>query len=250
MISPVKQDLNSERGAVLVLGIIVLGLALVMATLVIDVQLGERTGRMIQRTVDSAALAGTTQLIPQDKLNIDDQVPAVSLQGWRKAKRAAVALLRAGRFYGDSGMLQGAMMPAEGTAVNPWETAIDSNYSPEQNSYKFVSYAFGNPVRLEITIERGVFYKIPPMTAPIFVALENGSTCGQFVFPGSIPGGFCQTLNVLPPKASAPTHLFANATRVVANLKHLPTVFARIQHVAIGEFGDITRMSVAAQDIQ
>jgi len=234
----VEQDLKSERGVVLVMGLVVIILVLLMAVLVIDVQLAERTGRMMQRAVDSAALAGATQLDPQ-AIN-----PTKAKQAWYQSKRATVALLRAGKFYGDGGLIAGVLTPTEGSESNPYENQLDPNGN---GIYSFVSYSLGAPiVKVEIKIERGVFYRIGTMASPEFVALENGSECRDFTFQDE----FCATLVALLSGPNTPTFRFANATRVTTTLKHLPTIFARLQYVTIGEFGDITRIGMAAQDIE
>lgn len=256
-----SRGVRGERGAALLLGLGMVLLMCIIGALVVDIPLGENAVRRVQRAVDAAALAGAQQLryptdwgldVPWSDIPADEQ-----LSGWRLAKRAVFATLRrdANSFPGSTPI---AAYPRDpGGANDRW---WDSN----PGSYGFVHYEYnaGGVGEVRLVIERGLFTIVNPLpaTGPVefaFTSLEGEEKCFGSV-SGPIPvlpyreGGVsypaCPDPTTLPVEHAA-VYNVANAVRVTATIRRLPTFFARLQQIAVGNLPDISRTGIAAPDL-
>lgn len=202
-----------EAGAILVIvALIVLTVIISIAALVIDNARATITATDLQKTVDAASLAGSKEL--------DGTV-----QGWKNAKRAVIALLKINSVFGSTGALPAGFVLDAGT--------IDNVPGGEVSPYQGTEGSAGN---LVVTVERGAHWqKMNLMDGEAeyeFISFE-----GSPLAPGAVPLAY-----------GAPVYSIANAIKVSVKVKDLGVTFSKV--FGRSTLGDIERSAIAVSDEQ
>lgn len=179
---------NSEHGAIMLLMVLLITGMIGVVALVVDSSREQLTMNHLQSTSDAAAIAAATQLDG-------------TFQGWAKAKRAAVASLRANMIYGAAeGLDTVSFDPRLITPlVDPAQIIDPNELTPK---YQGTIAEVGN---LRISVQRGVYW-------------QNGFRPLEEPLEGELPGHFLML----------PVHLIANAVQVSIHISDVPTYFASV----------------------
>lgn len=219
---------HRERGAIIIIVYLSLLAFLTFSVLVLDIPYLERTGRSLQRAVDAAALAGTTQLSRKNLL------------GWRSAKRAALLALQ------ENG-IAGTDWPTIdlGTLSGTYGSEEDEMWEPAAGGYQYIEYTAGGTRKLKIRFDRGIYQ--PPETwtvnTKIFWSLEEGQ-------PARDANDKCRQVDADGPTACASLPWFyevADAMRVTVTLENIPTLMGKV--LGLTSFSYIERTGTASPEV-
>ena len=205
---------SNEHGGIIALFAIVLGLAVMVASLVVDHGKEELTVENLQRSADAAALAGARAL--------DGRI-----DGWRSSKKAAMHTLRRNSVHSVGATTLAALRLTDGPA-SYWDTHDSELPSATTTAPAIHRGTRGSSGEISVEFERGTLWADPEEpTQYKFTSLEDAED-GKFHF--------------------AAAYMLSNAVRVRVTLNELPTTFGRIFGAA--GFGSLTRESIAVSDAE
>lgn len=215
---------DEERGAVLIIGLMLILFFLFIAALVLDIARIERVTLDLQQAADAASLAGAAVLKP----NPDSSLEASETLGWRAAKVLAFRLLGRNSVFSDGHEVNGGPLAASSC------TDLPTPIYDTSDTWKCIEFDYPN---LIVRIERGIYYN-DGSGQLLFSSMENlPDCCAQSPCRDHV--AYCSSSGVTaePPQVS-------NAVRVALTLKRIPTIFAGILHV--GDVRLITRQAVSS----
>lgn len=247
----IKSRSRHESGAALIMVYLAILMFLYVAILFLDIPFMERVGRTIQRAADAASLAGTVQLTKRSYQNADLPTrQAYRAQGWRDAKRAVFAALKANEIAG----IETSIFPSTPTFIDDDDDVEgDDDHSHhaqdtlDNSAYGYESFTLSNGVQTGIlTITRGVYERpaswTPPTPQPqIFYPIEIGHS--------SRTGNQCIAAIVGPPALPSacdfpqPIENVADSVLVTITVDNVPTLFAKL--LGFNSFATITRTATS-----
>ena len=214
---------DSERGAVLLVGLALILFFLFIAALVLDIARIERVTLDLQQAADASSLAGASVLKPVPDGTLDQ----TETLGWRAAKVITFRILSRNPIFSDGHEVNGG--PLAATGCNELPVPIYD----QDDTWKCVELDYPN---LIVRIERGVYYN-DGSGQLLFSAMDNLTDCCA-QSPCREHVAYCAGGG-----AAAPPEV-SNAVRVRLTLKRIPTIFAGLLH--IGEVRNISREAVSS----
>lgn len=205
---------KNERGGIITLFALVLGLAVMVAALVVDHGKEELTVENLQRSADAAALAGARSLNGR-------------IDGWRESKKAAMHAIRRNSVHSVGATTLSGLRLTDGPA-SYWDTHDSEIPSATTSAPALHRGTRGSAGEIEVEFERGTLWADPDQEGKFrFRSLEEAES-GVSHYTSA--------------------YMLANAVRARITLRSLPTSFARI--FGVGSFDTLTREAIAVSDAE
>lgn len=223
---------SHEEGAVLILSIFIIFLALAFAALLVDILRLEGVVAKLQAIRDAASVAATYELRtaksgnywrPLDVGN-DSEDDLNARNGWDRVSMAFFATLNANRV---SGLQQQTFQPCVGCPNGATGRSFPTGSSTGDPNYAFRSYSFDE---VDITFERGVYERPSATAAKKFYSFDshaaviNGSTLCTVLTGSDRPPSCVDPVTL----RAYPVASIANAVQVTLTYKGASPVLANL----------------------
>jgi hypothetical protein len=244
---------SDERGAILIVGLLVCLILLAIGALVIDVPRMERVGRMLQRAADAAALAGAAELNAPDCVTARQASPpdatqlAALQQCWQRAKRSAFYALQQNPVYTTDGveiLLLASELDARVSPSGQQRDLFDLVGSPGFDAEQYEFPHPGGVLRVQIT--RMVYTQTQQKFS---LERPNGAVGIPIVERGPVVDGSGLCDPVLSGGRCNSTHFayrWANGMHIRLRVTGFPSILAQLPAVGIPASSEIERSGFAA----